>query len=88
LNPNSFISPFSPPPFLRSTQNSFPPTTTAIRVQEGFDNFDDDHGGEPHPMQHDRGFPGSHWTPLSGEHLCCIAWAAAMTINGVTISCD
>jgi len=30
------------------------------------------------PVEHVQGFTGSHWMPLSGECLCCIAPAAAM----------
>ena len=43
----------------------------------------DDHGSAPvqyeahHLMQHDQGFPGSHWTPPSGNYSLRIAQAAA-----------
>jgi hypothetical protein len=43
-------------------------------------------------MQHAQGYPGSHWTPPSGNYLLGIAPAAAratanktMTINGPTL---
>ncbi len=48
----------------------------------------DGHGGAAvqygahRPVQHDQGFTGSHWMPPLGDHLLCIAQAAAMaTIN-------
>ena len=50
----------------------------------------DDHGSAPvpyeahHPMQHDQGFPGSHWMPPSGNYSLRIAQTAARaTINSM-----
>jgi hypothetical protein len=49
------------------------------------------HGGAPmrygahHPMQHDQGLTGSHWTPPSGEYSLRIAPAAARASINTTI---
>ena len=53
----------------------------------------DDHGhdgaqvryGAHHPMQHDQGFTGSHWTPPSGDYSLRIAQVAARVTIKSTI---
>jgi hypothetical protein len=49
----------------------------------------DSHGGAPeqyrrHCPMHIQGYPESHWTPLSGNYLLCIAPAAARTTANKT----
>ena len=42
--------------------------------------------GAHHPIQHDQGFTGSHWTPPSGNYSLRIVPAAArVTINKTTM---
>jgi hypothetical protein len=50
----------------------------------------DGRGGAPEQyrqhcsMQHVQGYPGSHWTPPSGDYLLCIAPAAARATENKT----
>jgi hypothetical protein len=63
-------------------------TSKCISITAHFEDLADapEQYRQHHLMQHVQGYPGSHWTPPSGNYLLRIAPAAAMATANKTMT--